>query len=92
VRKSPPTPGQSLPLGPGPEFDRIRGIAQVLGKQGVGIGDDCGLVREGDEFFAFSTDVSVEQVHFRTDWITLEEVGWRATAAALSCRSKRSAQ
>jgi thiamine-monophosphate kinase len=84
VKKAQPLPGQGLPLGPGPEFDRIRGIAQVLGKQGSGIGDDCGLVREGDEFFAFSTDVSVEEVHFRRDWITLEEIGWRASAAALS--------
>jgi thiamine-monophosphate kinase len=84
MKKAPHGPGQNIPLGPGPEFDRIRGITQVLGKQGIGIGDDCGLVREGDEFFAFSTDVSVEQVHFRTDWITLEEVGWRASAGALS--------
>jgi thiamine-monophosphate kinase len=84
VKKSQFLPGQPFELGPGAEFDRIRGIARVLGKHGAGIGDDCGLVREGDEFFAFSTDVSVEQVHFRTDWITLEEVGWRATAAALS--------
>ncbi len=44
----------------------------------------CGLVREGEEFIAFSTDVSVEGVHFRRDWIGPEEVGWRATAAALS--------
>jgi thiamine-monophosphate kinase len=84
MKKVPPGPGQTIPLGPGPEFDRIRGITQVLGKQGIGIGDDCGLVREGDEFFAFSTDVSVEQIHFRTDWITLEEAGWRASAGALS--------
>ncbi|HEX2249139.1 MAG TPA: thiamine-phosphate kinase, partial [Gemmatimonadales bacterium] len=33
---------------------------------------------------AISTDVSVEQVHFRLDWIDLSDVGWRATAAALS--------
>ncbi len=77
-------PGQRLALGPGPEFDRIRKIAQVLGDQGAGLGDDCGLVREGEEFIAFSTDVSVEGVHFRRDWIGPEEVGWRATAAALS--------
>jgi thiamine-monophosphate kinase len=75
---------QSLALGPGPEFDRIREIARVLGSQGAGIGDDCGLVQEGEEFFALSTDVSVEAVHFRVDWISLEEVGWRATAGALS--------
>ena len=81
---TPTRPGQRLALGPGPEFDRIRKIAQVLGDQGTGLGDDCGLVREGDEFIAFSTDVSVEGVHFRRDWITPEEVGWRATASALS--------
>ena len=81
---TPTRPGQRLALGPGSEFDRIRKIAQVLGDQGTGLGDDCGLVREGDEFIAFSTDVSVEGVHFRRDWVTPEEVGWRATAAALS--------
>jgi thiamine-monophosphate kinase len=31
-----------------------------------------------------STDLSVEGVHFRTDWLTMPEIGWRATAAALS--------
>jgi thiamine-monophosphate kinase len=50
----------------------------------VGLGDDCGLIREGEEFFALSTDVSVEGVHFRPQWVRPEEVGWRATASALS--------
>ena len=77
-------PARPLELGPGPEFDRIRGIAKVLGAQGAGLGDDCGLFREGEEFIALSTDVSVEGVHFRRDWISPEEVGWRATAAAIS--------
>jgi thiamine-monophosphate kinase len=76
--------GRSLALGPGTEFDRIRRIAQLLGPQGVGLGDDCGLVREGEEFFALSTDVSVEGVHFRPQWVRPEEVGWRAAASALS--------
>jgi thiamine-monophosphate kinase len=76
--------GRSLELGPGAEFDRIRRIAQALGPQGVGLGDDCGLIREGEEFFALSTDVSVEGVHFRPQWVQPEEVGWRATASALS--------
>jgi thiamine-monophosphate kinase len=57
---------------------------QVLGAQGAGLGDDCGLIREGEEFFALSTDVSVEGIHFRPQWLRPEEVGWRATASALS--------
>ena len=77
-------PGQSLALGPGPEFDRIRAITGVLGPQGAGLGDDCGLFREGDEFIALSTDVSVEGVHFRRQWITPAETGWRSAATAFS--------
>src|SRR6185436_2836788 len=76
--------GRSMKLGPGAEFDRIRRVMQVLGAQGVGLGDDCGLIREGEEFFALSTDVSVEGVHFRPQWVRPDEVGWRATASALS--------
>jgi thiamine-monophosphate kinase len=79
-----PNPVQGSALGPGPEFDRIRGIMRLLGDRAAGLGDDCGLIREGDEYFALSTDVSVERVHFRLDWISLREVGWRATSAALS--------
>ena len=81
---TPRRPGQGLALGPGPEFDRIRKIVRILGDQGAGLGDDCGLVYQGEEFLAFSTDVSVEGVHFRRDWIGPEEVGWRAAASALS--------
>ena len=73
-----------MKLGPGAEFDRIRRVIQVLGAQGGGLGDDCGLIREGEEFFALSTDVSVEGIHFRPQWLRPEEVGWRATASALS--------
>jgi thiamine-monophosphate kinase len=81
-----PTPltGKRLALGPGPEFDLIREIDRLLGPQGSGLGDDCAIIRAGDEFFALSTDVSVEEVHFRLDWIEPAEAGWRATAAALS--------
>jgi thiamine-monophosphate kinase len=76
--------GEGSALGPGVEFDWIRGIARVLGSRAAGLGDDCGLIRVADEALALSTDVSVEQVHFRLDWISLQEVGWRAAAAALS--------
>ncbi len=71
-------------LGGGPEFDRIRSIARHLGERGVGLGDDCAFIEAGGEVFALSTDVSVEGVHFRREWLSLEEIGWRAAAAALS--------
>ena len=74
----------NLALGPGPEFDRIRRLVALLGPAAQGIGDDCALVPCDDGFLSLSTDVSVENVHFRLGWISLEEAGWRATAAALS--------
>jgi thiamine-monophosphate kinase len=76
--------GRNLALGPGSEFDRIREIVQLLGADSAGLGDDCGLIPCDSGFLALSTDVSVEQVHFRLDWISPAEAGWRATAAALS--------
>ncbi|MGH7532153.1 MAG: thiamine-phosphate kinase [Gemmatimonadales bacterium] len=71
-------------LGPGPEFDRIRAIAAALGADAAELGDDCALVPVSDGILALSTDVSVEGVHFRREWLSLEEIGWRAAAAALS--------
>lgn len=73
-----------LPLGPGPEFDRIRAIAATLGGAASGLGDDCALIPLAEGFLALSVDTSVEGVHFRRDWLSLEEIGWRAAAAALS--------
>ena len=48
----------------------------------VGPGDDCAVVAGGR--IALSTDMSVEGVHFRRDWLDAGEIGWRAAAAALS--------
>jgi thiamine-monophosphate kinase len=73
-----------LPLGPGVEFDRVRAIAAALGGRAQGLGDDCALLPGQDGTLAVSTDASVEGVHFRLDWLSHEEVGWRAAAAALS--------
>ena len=36
------------------------------------------------ERLVVSTDASVEYIHFRRDWLTPKEIGWRATTAALS--------
>ncbi|HEX2451961.1 MAG TPA: thiamine-phosphate kinase [Gemmatimonadales bacterium] len=72
-----------LALGPGREFDRIRAIAAALGPAASSLGNDCALVA-GEGLLALSTDVSVEGVHFRREWLSGEEIGWRAAAAALS--------
>ncbi len=73
-------------LGPGVEFDRLRAIFSRLREHKAdGVqGDDCALVRIGGTTLAASVDLSLEGVHFRTDWLSFEEIGWRAGAAALS--------
>lgn len=72
------------PLGSGPEFDRIRAIARALGDRASGLGDDCALIDLGREFLAISCDISIEGVHFRREWLSPEEIGWRAASGALS--------
>jgi thiamine-monophosphate kinase len=81
-----------IPLGGGAEFDLIRRF--YLSEPGqtptprlpeavrVAAGDDCAIVR--GEGIALSVDMSVEGVHFMRDWLAPEEIGYRATAAALS--------
>lgn len=71
-------------LGGGPEFDRLRAIFARLGPAGYGLGDDCALLRADKATIALSIDISVEGVHFRRDWLTLPQIGYRAAVAALS--------
>jgi thiamine-monophosphate kinase len=81
-----PVPGSAL--APGPEFDLIRrflapdGDAPQRADVRVGPGDDCAVVAGNG--IAISSDMSVEDVHFRRDWLSARETGWRAAAAALS--------
>ncbi|MGE3539265.1 MAG: thiamine-phosphate kinase, partial [Candidatus Tectimicrobiota bacterium] len=55
--------------------------AQVL----CGIGDDCAVLRPspGMELLV-TTDTQAEQVHFRRDWSTPEDIGWRCLAVNVS--------
>ena len=75
----------SMSLGPGREFDVIRDLVRRWGESAQGIGDDAAIldVPAGSHLVA-STDASVENVHFRREWLTPEEIGYRAAAAALS--------
>jgi thiamine-monophosphate kinase len=73
-----------LRLGPGREFDRIRQIVQGLGTAARGIGDDCAVLPEVRGRVVVSVDLALEDVHFRREWLSMEEIGWRAAAGALS--------
>jgi thiamine-monophosphate kinase len=73
-----------IPLGKGAEFDRIRAIAAALGPDARGLGNDCAVLPPGFGEVVLSTDLSVEGVHFRREWLTWQEIGWRAASAALS--------
>ena len=78
-------PAPHLEMGEGTEFDAIRRLLATWGDQAGGIGDDAAVLDiPAGERLVVSTDASVENVHFRRAWMTAEEIGGRATAAALS--------
>ena len=74
-----------MALGPGGEFDLIRRFLAGQGEASPGVvvgpGDDAAVLDGG---WVVSTDLSMEDVHFRRAWLQDDEVGFRATAAALS--------
>lgn len=49
----------------------------------LGPGDDCAVLA-GGETLVMTTDAIVEDVHFRSDWFSWEEVGHKALAVNLS--------
>ena len=50
----------------------------------LGIGDDAAVLRFGGAGLVWSIDAAVEGVHFSEGLMSLEDVGYRATTAALS--------
>ncbi len=74
-------------LGPGKEFDRVRAILERIAEisgDASDLGDDCALISLGSTTLAISIDSSLEDVHFRTDWLDFKEIGCRAAGAAMS--------
>lgn len=73
-------------LGSGPEFELIRRFVADAppAPRGVrwGPGDDVAWLTEPS--VVVSSDLAVEEVHFRRAWLNVEEIGARAVAAALS--------
>lgn len=80
-----PSSRRRIALGPGAEFDLIRRFSasdvELPAEVRVGPGDDATVLEGG---WIVSTDLSIEDVHFRRAWLSDEEVGYRAAAGALS--------
>lgn len=82
-KEAPPSP--HVAMGAGGEFDAIRTLLSVWGPLAEGIGDDAAVFEPpAGQQLIVTTDASVEGVHFRAAWLTAEEIGARATAAAFS--------
>ena len=73
------------PLGRGRDFDLIRGFVGSGGDGPPGVvvgpGDDCVVFEDG---LVVSVDISLQDVHFRKEWISFQEAGYRAAVAGLS--------
>lgn len=85
--------GLTTALGPGAEFDIVRGFAEQWGPRASALGDDAAVLPLAPGMHLLvSTDSSVEGVHFARAWLTPYEIGWRATVAGLSDLAAMGAQ
>lgn len=69
------------------EFGLIELLTRDLHKNAsvtLGVGDDCAVIRAKKENLLFSCDAFLEDIHFRKEWASPEDIGFKAAAAALS--------
>ena len=74
---------------PSEESELIAQLQSILGHMDndiyeAGIGDDAAVRRCTDNRIVLTTDLTVENVHFTTELMTLEEVGYRAMVSNVS--------
>ncbi len=75
-----PVPSQEYAL-----IEKIKKRCGIPSKQyKLAIGDDCAVRSKSDSDTLISTDTMVENVHFRLDLMTLEEVGFKAITSSIS--------
>src|SRR5205085_11494103 len=66
-------------------IEKIRSRAQSTDDLRIGIGDDAAVFRHNNSTHLLAcSDLSVEDVHFRTDWVEPYLIGCRALAVTLS--------
>ncbi|WP_031334253.1 thiamine-phosphate kinase, partial [Saccharopolyspora erythraea] len=65
-------------------IDRVTSGRQQSPGTLIGPGDDAAVLAAPDGRVVATTDVLVEQVHFRFDWSTPRQVGRKAVAVNLS--------
>ena len=76
-----------MPLREREMIERIRKAAGRHSRwfKGIGIGDDCALLRVGaGQELLITTDFSLEGIHFRREWHPAASVGHRCAARGLS--------
>ena len=74
-----------IQLGDGAEFDLVRSMLTRWGQLARDIGDDAAVLSAvSSGSLVVSTDTALENVDFRRSWLEPREIGYRATAAALS--------
>ena len=56
----------------------------AAGDLALGIGDDAALVRSGDRFIIVTTDLLIENTHFRMDLTDPYLLGWKSAAVNIS--------
>src|ERR1700722_8322079 len=69
-------------------IERIRARVPQMRTTGLalGVGDDCAVFhpRGASEDLLFTTDLLVEDIHFRRETHRAEDIGWKALARGLS--------
>ncbi len=69
------------------ELDWVRFLKKKAKKNKsilAGIGEDCAVIKEKNKYYLISSDLFIEDVHFRLKEISFLNIGKRATARAIS--------